>query len=76
MNDIWINLLFEARCPSGPGHTKKKCMDLVVNASLVPVIIVHKIILDYITYYLITLLIFIKELYKYFIIPMIFKLLL
>ena len=61
MNDIRINFLFAARCPKGPSHTKKKFMNLVINASFSLIIISYKIILDYITYYLITLLIFIKE---------------
>ena len=74
MNDIRINSLFETRCPKGPSHTEKKFMNLVIKASFILVIIAYKIILDYVTYYLITLFIFIKGLYKSFIIPMISKL--
>ena len=74
MNDIRINFLFAARCPKGPIHTEKKFMNLVINASFSLIIISYKIILDYITYYLITLLIFIKGLYMSFIILMISKL--
>lgn len=74
MNDIRINFLFDTRCPKRPSHTEKKFMNLVINASFILIIISYKIILDYSTYYLITWLIFIKGLYKSFIIPMISKL--
>ena len=74
MNDIRINFLFVARCPKGPSHTEKKFMNLVINASFSLIKISYKIILDYITFYLITLLIFIKGLYMSFIILMISKL--
>lgn len=74
MNDIRINFLFETRCPKRPSHTEKKFMNLAINASFILIIISYKIIIDYSTYYLITWLIFIKGLYKSFIIPMISKL--
>lgn len=52
----------------------KKFIGLVINAHLVPIITVHKIVLYYIIYHLGTLLIFIKGLHKSFIISLIFKL--
>ena len=73
MNDIRINSLFETRCPKGPSHTEK-FMNMVIKARFILIIIAYKIILDYVAYYLITLFIFIKGLYKSFIIPMISKL--
>lgn len=46
----------------------KKFVGLVIDAHLVPIITVYKIVLDYIIDYLVTLLIFIKGLHKSFII--------